>query len=611
MTSPPPASSSPADKKIAALKPVQPAAPGWWTWWVLIAAVVWVAVLLVPVMSHRGWPNNHDNLAPVSRMAALLGQWQVGHWIPAWSSHQQEGFGSPMVILYHKLHMYLSTALLALTGHVKTALVLPIALSMLGGMAGMVFCLRQFIGTRHRALQLLVAAMLPATNYATFDWFVRGAAAEFAAMMVLPWIFGWCARLLVRGVWQVWIGAALGLLALAHSTLGLFALLPLMIACGLAVVRWRDRIRSWLKPIVASALLGLLFVAPFVLPMAAMARFNRVERLSVPYYFVPRLNMIDWREFFWSSTWQWGDAKRITFQIDLALLLLFPVFLIFLTRRHPWRGTCDRLPAPDRRILAVFLLGTVAVMGWLQTSFAFWFYDVVPGAALLQFAWRLLAFLTVAGLVCAGIALAEISDALGGRFGKRGLAAGTLLAFLAVAGTAEPKMWWHKSRILWHSPEEIAQTLKANEYWAFGEFLPKVDWQTGNDLLAAQAQTIDWMLALPEQGCKISPSPLDTAGPEKERAVGYWTVDCPAAQPAWLRLFLAPGMEVSMQPAGAPGDGWQRTVPTRSCSDPRIRIGMPAGASTVRVTFPTWRLASQSLFHRKPFDFRRDCAPAR
>ncbi len=563
-------------------------------------------MILVPVMSHRGWPHNHDGLAPVSRMAALLGQWQAGNWMPVWSTHQQGGFGSPMLVLYHKLHLYLSTAILAVTGHIKTALVLPLALFMLAGMCGMVFCMRQFLGSRHRVLQLLVAAMLPVTNYATTDWLVRGAAAEFAAMMALPWIFGCCARLMLRGVWEIWIGVALGLLALAHSTLGLFTLLPLAIACVLGAMRWGPHIRRWVGPMLISVVLALLFIAPFVLPMAAMASFNRVERLSIPPIFVPRMNTLAWHEFFWNSSWHWGDALGMTWQIDLALWLLLPVFLVFTVRRRPWAADVDAMPAPDRRILAAFLVATIAVMGWLQTPSALWVYDVVPGAAFLQFSWRLLSFLTVAMLVCAGIALAEVADALTARFGQRGLAAGLVLALGVTLSTAEAKMWWHGSRYPWYSPQEIAGNYQENEYWAFGEFLPKVDWVTGHSLWEAQRQAQDWMAALPAQPCRIDASPRDAVGPGRERTVGHWTVHCATAADAMLPVFLAPGMVVHRASETAP-EAWERVVPGRTCGDPRLRIDMPAGTTTLRVAFPNWRLASSAVFHEKPFDFRRDC----
>ena len=579
-----------------------------WTWLALAASVLWIALLLVQVMSHRGWPGNHDGLAPVSRMAALLGQWQAGHWIPVWSTHQHAGFGSPMPILYHKLHMYLSTAVLAVTGHTKTALVLPVALFMFAGMVGMVFCLRQFLGGRHRMLQWVVAGMLPATNYAVTDWLVRGALAEFAAMMVLPWVFGWCARLMLRGVWDIWIGCALGLLALAHSTLGLFSLVPLSFACVLAAVRWRKQVLGWIRPMAASALLGLLLVAPFALPMAAMAQFNRIERLSLAPIFVPRTNLLDWHAFVWNATWRWGDNQGMTWQIDLALWLMLPVFLVTLFRRRPWPGLAGAMPATDRRVLAAFLLMTLAVMGWLQTPSAFWVYDVVPGAALLQFSWRLLAFLTVAMLVCAGIALAEIADALGARFGKKGIAAALLLATALTLSTAEAKMWWHKLRTDWYAPEWIAGMFAFNDYWAFGEFLPKVDWVTGHGPYDAERQTIEWIDTRPAQACTVAASSRDDMGPEKERKAGHWTVTCAVAQNARLPVFLAPGMTVYLQHPASPHDTWQRVVPGRTCSDPRLSVRVAAGTSTVRVKFPTWASASAAVFRRPPFDFRRDCS---
>ena len=581
-----------------------------WNLALLAVAGVWAVLLLVPVLSHRGWPGNHDDVAPVSRMAALLGQWQAGNWIAVWSSNQQGGFGSPMPILYHKLHMYLSTAVLAVTSSIKAALVLPIWLLMVTGFCGMVFCLRQFLVPRHRALQWLGAAMLPATHYATTDWLVRGAMAEFAAMMILPWIFAWCARLLLRGVWEAWIGLALGALALAHTTLGLFCLLPLGIASSLAAWRWRSRLVGWARPAAISVLVGALCVAPFVLPMVAMARFNRVERLNIAPMFVPRTNLLPTREFFWSSNWHWGDAMGMSWQIDLSLWLLLPVFMLslWMGRNAVAVGVARGLPQVERRWLAVFLIGTVAVMAWLQTPLALWVFDWVPGTRYLQFTWRLLAFLTVALLICAFMALAAISDLLTTRFGLKGWVAGLCLGLVVVFSTAEAKMWWHKPRYPWHAREHLAATLAADEYWAFGEFLPKVDWTTGNDLWAAQRQATEWMGGLPRQACTVRPANQDLQAPKKEHAGGTWEVRCAAAAEVALPVFLAPGMEVRVRADDDRATRWTLATPRRTCSDPRLRLRLPAGGATVQVLFPNWLRSSAAVLAPQAFDYRRDCA---
>ena len=595
----------------------------------VVAAFIWGLLLLVPVMSHRGWPANHDSTAPVTRMAAILGQWKIGHWIPVWSTHEQFGHGSPMPALYHKTFSYLSAAVLGATGgHPKAALVAPVLLLMVVAFCGMAFCLRHALGGRYPWLWLVGSATFVASNYATMDWFVRGALAEFAAFALIPWLLGWCLLLVGEGRWHWWIGPLLALLALSHSGLGLFGLLPLGIALALALLRWRwSNARRWIVPAASSIGAATLLVLPFALPMLAMGRFSRIDLLVKHPGFQPRTNHIDWWRYFWDPGWTWdAEWTSLTVPLDTACLLLLPIYLVLLVPR--WRNA-GAVGADARQRnngvaaapgwTAAFLLGTIATMAWLQRPSAFWVYEVVPGAAYLQFAWRLISYITPVLVICACIGLgwlASLSAASGsGRQRGPALVAAGVLAAAMLGWTAYPKMWWNRLQDGWISPQAIAsEAQQQGDHVALGEFLPLVDWpEPSNRELTAHVQQAKAFLTKPlpvdEEGagrCSATPS---SARQPPERRSDEWRVVCARAGFATLPVFLAPGMKVQMHNTDAANAGWVLATATRSCADPRLKLALPAGASEVRVVFPTWGRTVRTAFTRPVFDFRRDCAP--
>lgn len=536
------------------------------------------------------------------RMSALLGQWELRHVIPVWSTEQQFGLGSPMLALYHKTHMYLSTALLILTGSVKAAMVLSLFLLMVAGFGGMCFCMRHALGGRHPWLWMVTGAVLLASNYATTDWAVRGAFAEFAALMLLPWIFAWCLILLGQGRWRWWIGPAVALLALSHSSLGLFSVVPLAIALAVACWRWRGHARSWLAPACRSAGLALLLLLPFALPMAVVSRFNQIDRLVLGPYFTAWTNTIPVDRYVWDPYWTWGATWRnFTVQLDSGLLVLFVLYLAFLVpaRRMPF---ASGETARDDRWNAIFLVSSLAVMAWLQLPQAAWVYLRVPGASYLQFPWRLLAYMTVILVICAGVSLSRLASVGPARRGWGVIAASTAAVALVIA-TAYPKMWWRWNELDWLGSEVLEEDFKSRDYVAFGEFLPLVDWPPVPGLVEAAPQMQAWLARPVAQACTVVAIERDVR--RVERRSGYWDVTCPMASAVTIPVFWAPGMAVLAQSQGA--DDWRELVPQRGCSDPRLQVHLLAGVNRVQVKFPTWGRTVAAGWSRQAFDFRRDC----
>lgn len=573
-----------------------------WVWITIVAGCLWSLLVLMPVLLHEGWPAHHDGTAPVLRLAALMGQWEAGHPIPVWSVAQQFGNGSPMPALYHKTHMYLTGAAFAATGSIKAAFVLPLYLLMVFGFCGMVFCLRHALGGWHPWLWLVGGATLLVSNYVTTDWAVRGAFAEFAALMVLPWLFAWCLILVGEGRWPLWIALLLSLLALSHAALGLFVLVPLGLAVGVGLWRWRGQARRWVGPALGSVGLVGLLTAPFLLPMVAASRFSRTDRLEV---FTPRSHHLPWTAYLSGPEWALGAPQPVmTVHLDLVLLLLLPLYGLLLARPHSPRMR-QALPHLQRdRWNAVFLLGVLLVMGWLQSPQAYGVYEQVPGARYLQFAWRLLAYLTVAMVVCGCVALSRgglwLAHFYGARFGRTLVALG---AVVLLAHTAQPKMWWNWSSAGWIPVRELQEEMRAGDYHAFGEFLPMVNWPApGPGLLDAAIQMSQWLSAPPPQACQLS-AVTDSA---RERRSGRWHANCPAGSWTAFPVFLAPGVEVVIR---RPEDAsWHAATVQRSCADPRMQVLLSEGQSEIEIRFPGWSQMVAASLTRPVFDFRRDCA---
>src|SRR5207253_4129427 len=106
--------------------------------------------------------------------------------LPVWSRFAPTGHGTPAPLFYHRLFYLVSGAFAIPSGTpagVRIALLFFLAL---GGM-GMVAAARRLGAPWLHAI--ILGCYLPAANYTLTDWLVRGAMAEFSAMMLLPWVF--------------------------------------------------------------------------------------------------------------------------------------------------------------------------------------------------------------------------------------------------------------------------------------------------------------------------------------------------------------------------------------------------------------------------------------
>ena len=354
---------------------------------------------LKPLWISQGWPKNHEGFAFAVRTRIYEQHYRLHEIIPLWSCVDNQGFGSPMPVMYHKLFYSLSGPLYFATGNLKASVVLPVFLFLLVGAFGM-FRLLQVLGAS-RATGIAAGICLIAARYTATNWLIRGALAEFSAAMLIPWALYYFLRSLHENRVRIGLAVSITLIFLGHSVIGYYlGLLFSALFLVSIVVRHTRLTGEFLGSTLKAGLIFGLLVAPFLIAMATFAPDYDMKRIvAAPYH--PCLNFPDLRRFFWDDLFVFGSNwAAYSVQLDLPPLLFgiggLVGLIFFGNRGKKWETAGPILPLVALGIAAFFL----------QTQYAAPFYDHVPGAAYLQFPWRLLGLLTPV-VIATGLYFAE------------------------------------------------------------------------------------------------------------------------------------------------------------------------------------------------------------
>ena len=242
--------------------------------------------------------------------------------------------------------------------------------------------------------------MLLVANYTVTNWLTRGALAEFSAAMLLPWVLTafahWLTRETHRCRTSITLGLLLGLTVVAHSVLS-FYLVLLLGACALLLMAAGRLPPRRLKPLplLSAGIAFALIAGPYLVAMSIVGNDYAMSRI-LPRHYLPENQIKPPLSYLWEPEFQWGKVwDHYTVQLDTPVLALLIAGLILLATNR----AIGAKRQGDRRDLGetVALWGVVAICLLsllLQTVLAIPFYRHVPGAAFLQFPWRLLAILT-------------------------------------------------------------------------------------------------------------------------------------------------------------------------------------------------------------------------
>ncbi len=478
-----------------------------------------------------------------------------------WSTTAFGGHGSPSPIIYNKLFNVLSAGLWEVLGDTRLAICLSFVLLTVLAFLGMATACRIMLGRRDLPIEIACGLLATYSIYATTDWLTRGAAAEYAAFALMPWLLAWCLLLVVRRVFSFWIGPLMALICLAHASIGLFCWLPV----GIALISQGKPGEIKRSPPEPPAFwLGLATGAALLIPFALAALpYPRMVSFGLLAGITPSATHVDFLRLLWERSWVWGSfVPFFTVQIDpLLLLAAFAAAVLIILRA-------------DHRRAGIFLLGLVTAVLLLQTRQALFLYRIIPGGTWLQFSFRLLVFLVPASALCGGLVLDRVRDLAGGR------AVWTATAALFIAMSLG-KPWAGHAPAPAYTDADIAAAASdernAQEPWEYYPY--PIDLKLSMDAMLAVLQ--------PAASTPCLGKPLDDMAIEHANA--RFAVSCPGGGIATLPITMAPGMSFEVAGARVPG--------FRICPDihPHLRIG---GDAVVDVQFPDMASALSTALRR-------------
>ncbi|HEX7615868.1 MAG TPA: hypothetical protein VF554_11415 [Thermoanaerobaculia bacterium] len=355
-----------------------------------------------------GWPDNHDGLACFQRVEIFRRAVAEGNLLPLWTPFAENGYGSPFPFFYHRLFNTLAGAVALATGSSYTAVKIVIPLLLFLGALGMRRALLAMgLGPFHAVCGAL---LLVFSNYAYTDWYVRGAFAEFAAFMLVPWL-----TLAALGVVQGkpragWgLGAVLSLIFFAHSIIFVFASALVFVAFLGALVLSRDWRRALLN-LGQAALVVIPVTGPFLLGMWLFGKDLDLDRFRAGMFSVFR-NFAPLEEYLYDRFGAWtsstvGYSVEIGRGFNTLSLVSFAAVAAGLARR---RLSAVRLR--EMRPAWFLVIGSAVFYFFFQLPLSAPLYRLARPLQFIQFPWRLLAFSTAASIfvLCLSLDLLEVS----------------------------------------------------------------------------------------------------------------------------------------------------------------------------------------------------------
>lgn len=529
------------------------------SWFVLVSIVG-----IVPPLVKSGFPPNHEDDAFVLRTMVYAKHFRFGDLVPVWAASDNYGMGSPLPSLYHRLFYIVSGLVYAITNNSKIAIALALIVFTSVGVRYMFLTLRSF----HCSLRIAMigASILPFLNYSVTNWLVRGAMAEYSAMMLIPLVLYLVKKSWDRGSIYAPIGFAYGCLFLAHSVIAYFTALIIGVVL---LAGYFSRALPWaffsVKQIALSLLAFVSVTWWSLLPMLYFRQRYDISRL-LPDFLNVQFQFRPATEYLWDSVWSWSNPPQLfTVQMDIFLVLCLAGLLLM--RRY------------TRQHVGVFAILALSLL--LQNGRSWRFYNAIPGAGFIQFPWRLSALSSVVLLILVFIGLKQY---------KR-LAVVIAVLTIMISGT------WQ--RVNYYSyPDRLetqnSRTLSDYSLSLFGEYLPADGSILAPDpassaVFSEWKPNIDEFIQTANSDAQCSLKRVTSIG--ESRLVSF-SVRCDQPSLVILPVFATSAHSISSSRAGV----------NRECiidrdSQSLCVVELPAGSTEVTVHMPTFLSVISRLLH--------------
>lgn len=476
-----------------------------------VVCIVSLALLaglpLLPVLLGEGWPANHEENAFDVRTYIQAEHLRQGDWFPIWASADNGRFGSFQPLLYHKLFYALSGPLYALIGHIKVATLICLWFWLAVGATGTyALCRALRCG---QGFAWCGGIMLITANYTTTNWLVRGAMAELSAAMLLPWVLAAFAQWLMLEEKRYRASMALGLIAglmfLAHSVLTYYLAILLGVATLLMVATRQLPLRRLMPmPLLTGAASFAAIAGPVILAMYLVGRDYDLRRILSPPY-TPEHQMHSAMRYIWDIDFRWGKLwTAYTMQLDTAVLVLLLGGLVaaLTIRSAPMTVRLGgNTQTAGRRVDVLVLAIVLALSLLLQATWAIPFYRYFPGAAYIQFPWRLLAFITPIMIALSLCLWHRVPSAM-----SVPIVAGALAASVWLSGVWAPAVFLEKP---------VTLGMRDLHYGLHGEYVPL---KAGAVFFYKES---DVAKLLEQAGCRLEASPRMNGEPAEQMVQEY------------------------------------------------------------------------------------------
>jgi len=329
-----------------------------------------------------------------------------GDLFPVWSSSDAYGMGTPVPLFYQKaFFMVGGLVFIILDGALKATMIVTVAIFMVVGAYGM----RKVLGvvTESRLLRTVGSIGFLLTNWVFAEWLVRADLAEFAALMVVPWLL-FCCLTLVRDRRLSWlIVPVMVVLVDAHNAIAVISTFALVVTGVTFMVRYGlAGLQRIVRRILVSSALIALVLAPMVLAELKMAKFYDPAKVIIQenqainsFTFPP-----PWQYFFDPSyRWLSSSNQSLPYQLDIGITLLLVVGLVTLFAlrvRKSLRPTESELPRVNGPVVVVLVV-SLAIYMFLQLRISLIIYKSFWQLQVIGYPYRMMAFALPLALILA------------------------------------------------------------------------------------------------------------------------------------------------------------------------------------------------------------------
>ena len=373
---------------------------------IFLAGVLAAAALALSLAGRRpGWSLGETPPDPYL-VQIYAAHFRHGDLFPVWSSSDAYGMGTPVPLFYQKtFFMVGGLVFIILDGALKATMIVTVAIFMVIGAYGM----RKVLGvvTDSRLLRTTGSIGFLVTNWVFAEWLVRADLAEFAALMMVPWLL-FCCLTLVRDQRLSWlIVPVMVVLVDAHNAIAVSAIFTLVVTGATFVVRYglaglQHIVRRLL---LSSALIGLV-LAPMVLAELKMAKFyNPANVIIYENQFVKSFTFPPPWQYFFDPSYRWLSRSNqvVPYQLDFGITLLLVVGLVTLLAlrvRKSMRHTGSGLPRVNGPVTVVLVV-SLAIYMFLQLRVSLTVYKSFWQLLVLGYPFRMMAFALPLALILA------------------------------------------------------------------------------------------------------------------------------------------------------------------------------------------------------------------